>query len=210
MPPSEFEHKQLLKLAGRQKDNHLYWVMLGWTAPTPQAALSFFKKAWKLKPGDAVILDGIQWAVEEILKKAVNLEPGEVTGFLQGLDAGLVFKPEDALAQTMPLTVEEMITRALPMPVQEFIEETRSMEAEEEESRGGWIIAIAYLTGTHSRCAVFQTTYATDVIFAVSRAAYPPDESLRALGTLQTDILVHDYWCPLISCFLYHTATNWI
>ncbi|MEJ5201759.1 MAG: CPBP family intramembrane glutamic endopeptidase [Anaerolineales bacterium] len=147
MSSSEFEHKHLLKLADRQKDNHLYWVMLGWTAPTPQAALSFFKKAWELKPGDAVILDGIQWAVEEILKKTVHLDPSEVTGFLQGLDAGLVFKPEDALAQTMPLSVEEMITQALPMPVQQFIEETRLMEAEAEEPHSGWIIALAYLAG---------------------------------------------------------------
>lgn len=147
MPPSEFEHKQLLKLIERQKDDHLYWVMLGWTAPTPQAALSFFKKAWELHPGDAVILDGIQWAVEEVLKKTVHLDPNEVTGFLQGLDTELVFKPENALAQTMPLTIEEMITQALPMPVQEFIEETRSMEAEQEDPHSGWGIALAYLAG---------------------------------------------------------------
>lgn len=178
MSLSGFEHKQLLKLAESQKDNHLYWVMLGWTAPTPQAALSFFKKAWELKPGDSVTLDGIQWAVEEILKKTVHLDPAEVSGFLQGLDAKIVFNPEEALAQTTPLTIGEMLEQTLPMPVRQFIEETRSMEAEEEEPRSGWLIALSYLAGITLAEAL------TTVLFS-------PIVGLALHGVIMIALLIH-------------------
>ncbi|MEA4906461.1 MAG: CPBP family intramembrane metalloprotease [Chloroflexi bacterium] len=75
----ELTHQDLLTRTRQDPANYFNWLMLGWTAKTPHAARNYFQEALRLKPGDPVVLDSIDWAEENLPdRRAIQATPGAV------------------------------------------------------------------------------------------------------------------------------------
>ncbi|MBI3242585.1 MAG: CPBP family intramembrane metalloprotease [Chloroflexi bacterium] len=67
---------QLLQTAVKLDPAHFQaWLLLGWTAPTPAAALDYFKQALVLEPDNPLAADGLNWAAELTSKIETQTPP---------------------------------------------------------------------------------------------------------------------------------------
>src|SRR5688572_7684357 len=58
-------HRALQLIVRREPNNFEAWLLLGWTAPNPLAAIGYFQRALGVNPNSALAKDGLIQAKKE-------------------------------------------------------------------------------------------------------------------------------------------------
>jgi len=76
----ESAHRTLLAIVRREPKNFEAWLLLGWTAPNPPAAVGYFQRALAINPHSALAKDGLTQAKRESARLRAEISRAAASG----------------------------------------------------------------------------------------------------------------------------------
>src|SRR5436190_7037490 len=76
----ERAHRVLQTIVRQEPNNFEAWLLLGWTAPNPLAAVGYFQRALGINPDSALAKDGLAQAKKEAARARAEIARAATSG----------------------------------------------------------------------------------------------------------------------------------